>query len=83
MDLRHPQSRTNVQGKQSLQVKSPCIKVCQMDPARGVCMGCCRTLDEIARWGLMSEPQRESVMSGLGERRKKLDIPEIAVPPLA
>jgi predicted Fe-S protein YdhL (DUF1289 family) len=64
-------------------MKSPCIKVCQMDPARGVCIGCCRTLEEIARWGLMSDGERESVMSGLGERRKTLDIPEIAVPPLA
>jgi len=64
-------------------MRSPCVKVCQMDPARGVCMGCCRTLDEIARWGLMSDAEREAVMSELGERRKRLDIPEIAVPPLA
>ncbi|TMH69644.1 MAG: DUF1289 domain-containing protein, partial [Betaproteobacteria bacterium] len=31
-------------------VKSPCIKVCQMDPQHGLCLGCRRTLDEIARW---------------------------------
>jgi predicted Fe-S protein YdhL (DUF1289 family) len=54
-----------------------------MDPARGVCIGCCRTLDEIARWGTMSDAERTEVMSGLGERRKQLDIPKIAVPPLA
>jgi predicted Fe-S protein YdhL (DUF1289 family) len=64
-------------------VKSPCIKVCQMDPVKGVCIGCCRTLDEIARWGGMTEAQRETVLGQLGERRKKLDVPEIAVPPLA
>jgi predicted Fe-S protein YdhL (DUF1289 family) len=64
-------------------VKSPCVKVCQMDPARGVCIGCCRTLDEIARWDTMSDAERTGVMGGLGERRKKLDIPKIAVPPLA
>jgi uncharacterized protein len=62
---------------------SPCIKVCQMDPVRGVCIGCCRTLDEIARWGRMSDGDREQVIGELGERRKALDIPEIAVPPLA
>jgi uncharacterized protein len=62
---------------------SPCVKVCQMDPARGVCIGCCRTLDEIARWSRMSDGDRETVMRDLGERRKKLDIAEIAVPPLA
>jgi len=64
-------------------VKSPCIKVCQMDPARGVCIGCCRSLDEIARWGGMSDSERSQVMGELEERRKRLDIPEIAVPPLA
>ena len=62
---------------------SPCIKVCQMDPVRGVCIGCCRTLDEIARWGGMSEAERSSVMNSLPARRKTLDVPEIAVPPLA
>ena len=64
-------------------MKSPCIKVCQMDPARGVCIGCCRSLDEIARWGGMSDSERSQVMGELEERRKRLDIPEIAVPPLA
>ena len=64
-------------------MKSPCIKVCQMDPARGVCIGCCRTLDEIARWGGMSDTERKLVMEALDGRRKRLDVPEIAVPPLS
>jgi len=54
-----------------------------MDPARGVCIGCCRKLEEIARWGAMSERERDEIMSNLGERRKSLNIPKIAVPPLA
>ena len=64
-------------------MNSPCIKVCQMDPARAVCIGCCRTLDEIARWGEMTERERGAVMAELPARRKALDIPEVAVPPLA
>lgn len=64
-------------------MKSPCIKICQMDPVRGVCIGCCRSLDEIARWGGMSEAQRLEILDKLPERRKRLDISEIAVPPLA
>ena len=54
-----------------------------MDPQRGVCIGCCRTLDEIARWGGMDVREQESIMAELQARRKRLDIPEIAVPPLA
>ena len=64
-------------------MKSPCIKVCQMDPQRGVCLGCARTLDEIARWGAMSDAERGWIMDELPERRKALDVPEVSVPPLA
>jgi hypothetical protein len=54
-----------------------------MDPQRGVCLGCCRTLDEIAGWGGMSEAQRDKVMASLAERRERLDVPEVSVPPSA
>ncbi|HYN13088.1 MAG TPA: DUF1289 domain-containing protein [Burkholderiales bacterium] len=64
-------------------MKSPCIKVCQMDPARGVCLGCCRTLDEIGRWSEMSNRERENILASLAGRRRDLNIPEVAVPPLA
>lgn len=50
-------------------MKTPCIKVCQMDPVKGVCIGCCRTLDEIARWSAMSEAERSRVLDQLEERR--------------
>jgi uncharacterized protein len=62
---------------------SPCVKVCQMDPVRGVCIGCCRTLDEIGRWSAMSDQEQFQVLEELPERRRRLDVPEIAVPPLA
>ena len=60
---------------------SPCVNVCQMDPQRGLCLGCRRSLDEIARWAQMNEAERAYVMQALGER--KLDVPEVSVPPLA
>ena len=59
-------------------MKSPCVKVCIMDPQREVCMGCARTLDEIARWGLMSEEQRSAVMAELAARRERLALPPVA-----
>jgi predicted Fe-S protein YdhL (DUF1289 family) len=54
-----------------------------MDPVRGVCLGCCRTLDEIAGWGGMSDADRERVIAVLEARRTALDVPEVAVPPLS
>ena len=39
-----------------------------MDPQRGLCIGCGRTLDEIARWASMSEAEREKVFAELPSR---------------
>jgi uncharacterized protein len=64
-------------------LKSPCVKVCVMDPHRGVCLGCCRTLDEIAGWGAMTDAERDRVMDALPERKRALDVAEVSVPPLS
>ena len=48
---------------------SPCIKVCVMDADGRYCAGCARTLDEIARWGEMTDAERGKVMSQLPGRR--------------
>ena len=45
------------------QVPSPCISVCVMDADGSVCLGCFRTLDEIAAW---SVARRERQASGAG-----------------
>ena len=59
-------------------MKSPCVKVCIMDPQREVCMGCGRTLDEIARWGVMGDSERDTVMAALPARRELLALPQIS-----
>jgi len=51
-------------------IESPCTKVCTMDAASGLCVGCGRTLDEIARWASMSNAEGRAVMRLLSERRK-------------
>lgn len=47
---------------------SPCIKVCVMDANQRYCAGCLRTLDEIARWGGMSDAERAAVVERLPGR---------------
>ena len=49
-------------------ISTPCIKVCVMDAATGLCSGCGRTLDEIARWGGMTESERQSIIRALPDR---------------
>jgi predicted Fe-S protein YdhL (DUF1289 family) len=56
-------------------VASPCNKVCVMDPDSGLCRGCQRTLDEIARWGTMSEDEQRAVIARLPERREDQTTP--------
>ena len=49
-------------------VPSPCISVCRMDAATGLCEGCFRTLDEIAAWGMASDAQRRALWAALMDR---------------
>lgn len=44
---------------------SPCIQVCNIDPASSLCQGCGRTLDEIACWGSMTEAEKTLVWERL------------------
>jgi uncharacterized protein len=50
-------------------VASPCTGTCRIDPETGWCLGCARTLDEIAGWGSVGEDERRLVLSRLAERR--------------
>ncbi|VTY40267.1 Uncharacterised protein [Xylophilus ampelinus] len=39
-----------------------------MDASTGWCLGCWRTLDEIAHWSTMDDPQRLAVWARLEQR---------------
>ena len=51
------------------QVPSPCISVCVMDADSGVCLGCVRTLDEIASWSVLDASAKRRVLSALPARK--------------
>jgi uncharacterized protein len=40
-----------------------------MDGASGLCIGCGRTLDEIAQWAAMSNEERRAIMAILPARK--------------
>jgi predicted Fe-S protein YdhL (DUF1289 family) len=54
---------------------SPCVRLCTLDPATSVCVGCGRTLAEIARWTRMSETERQAIVAVLPERLKPYRSP--------
>ena len=50
------------------QVPSPCISVCVLDPDGALCLGCFRTLDEIAAWGALDADAKRRVLASLPAR---------------
>lgn len=49
-------------------MQTPCVKVCTLDARTGLCLGCGRTIDEVARWSSMSEAERTRIMEDLPRR---------------
>jgi len=52
-------------------VVSPCINVCKMEA--GFCIGCHRTLDEIAGWANAGDDDKRLILAAVAQRRSKLD----------
>ncbi|MFT3819144.1 MAG: DUF1289 domain-containing protein [Rubrivivax sp.] len=55
-----------------LPVPSPCVNVCRMNAATGLCEGCLRTLDEIATWSTLGDEAKRAVWALLDQRRAVL-----------
>jgi len=50
------------------EVDSPCAKVCLVHPDQRICVGCGRTIDEIAAWSAMTPEARRAIMAELPSR---------------
>ena len=48
---------------------SPCINVCKIDPKTQLCLGCARTIQEIAAWSRLTEAQRKAIVERLAARK--------------
>jgi uncharacterized protein len=48
-------------------VASPCVDICRLN-AQGLCIGCRRTLGEIAEWSHASDARRLEILSALTTR---------------
>jgi len=49
-------------------IESPCVKICTLDARSGLCLGCGRTIEEIARWTAMGAAERVRVIGQLSGR---------------
>ncbi len=46
---------------------SPCVNVCRLDG--GICVGCGRTIAEIAAWSSMNDAERRMVLRRIAKAR--------------
>ena len=60
-------------------IRTPCIQVCVLDDESGLCLGCLRTLDEIAGWARLADEDRTRIMAGLEARRGRVRPEKLGV----
>ncbi|MBE2278432.1 MAG: DUF1289 domain-containing protein [Rhodobacteraceae bacterium] len=54
------------------EIESPCVKICVIHPEARLCVGCLRSLDEIAQWSRMTTAERQGIMAELPARGPRL-----------
>jgi predicted Fe-S protein YdhL (DUF1289 family) len=60
-------------------IATPCIKVCVVDGESGLCVGCYRTLKEVASWASLTDADRAELMAILPERRARIRPEKLAL----
>jgi len=53
-------------------IDSPCIRRCTLDEDTGWCLGCVRTLDEIATWSGLDDDGKRAILARIVARRADL-----------
>jgi uncharacterized protein len=64
-------------------IQSPCNKVCVMHPTLRLCIGCGRSLDEIAGWAAYDAAARARIMAQLPARLAALPDARRGTPSVA
>lgn len=50
-------------------VESPCVKICRLE--NGVCIGCKRTREEVAKWARFTDAEKLQVLQRLKDLTTK------------
>ena len=69
----NPYIRTGTSSRADPTLETPCVNICLLDSETGLCVGCGRTLAEIAGWAGMSDAERRAVMAVLPMRIERLE----------
>ncbi|MDZ4393827.1 DUF1289 domain-containing protein [Cypionkella sp.] len=50
------------------EIQSPCVKLCVVHPEARICVGCFRSIDEIASWSRLTPAERKAIIADLPTR---------------
>jgi len=53
-------------------IATPCVQVCVVDGASGLCLGCYRTLGEVAGWMRFDDDERAAIIAVLPARKSRI-----------
>ena len=54
------------------EVQSPCVKLCVIHPEERLCVGCLRSIDEIATWSRLTPQERMDILADLQNRAPRM-----------
>lgn len=54
------------------EIDSPCIKICVIHPEERLCVGCYRSIEEIATWSRLTPAERQAITADLPGRSARL-----------
>ena len=55
-----------------MNIKSPCINICKIDPHTECCIGCKRYIEEIENWLYLTDLEKRSILARLnGDKDEK------------
>lgn len=60
-------------------IATPCVGICVIDGESGLCLGCQRTLAEVAGWMRLSDAERAEIMAVLTGRRGRIRPEKLAM----
>lgn len=52
-------------------VASPCVQICTLDRASGLCRGCLRSVQEITDWLEMTAEEKRATLERVEQRRRE------------
>ena len=60
-------------------IATPCVRICIVDGESGLCLGCQRTLPEVAAWTGLTDAERAAIMAELPGRRSRIRPERLAL----